>query len=126
MISNERPSPYGRRPYQGGYQGGYQGQGYGAPKYNQQPRPPVQEDTLKSADLQIERKNFVFSLKENPRGRFLRITEDVGGRRDTIIIPSTGLADFKKLVDEMVKASEEIPLKTPNPCLLYTSDAADD
>ena len=119
MISNERPSPYGRRPYQGGYQGnyqgGHQGQGYGAPKYNQQPRPPVQEDTLKSAELQIERKNFVFSLKENPRGRFLRITEDVGGRRDTIIIPSTGLAEFKKLLDEMVKASEAIPEKQPNP-----------
>jgi hypothetical protein len=104
MISNERPSPYGRRPYQGG-------QGYGAPKYAQ-PRPQVVEDTLKSGEIQIERKNFVFSLKENPRGRFLRITEDVGGRRDTIIIPSTGLAEFKKLVDEMVKAADEIPPKT--------------
>ena len=111
MISNKRPSPYGRRPYQShGY-----GHGYGAPKYNTQPRPPVNEDTLKSAEVQIERKNFVFTLKENPRGRFLRITEDVGGRRDTIIIPSTGLADFKKLVDEMVAASESIPEKQPNP-----------
>jgi hypothetical protein len=107
MISNERPSPYGRRPYQGG-----QGQSYGAPKYAQ-PRPPVNEDTLKSAEIQIERKNFVFTLKENPRGRFLRITEDVGGRRDTIIIPSTGLVEFKQLVDEMVKASDEIPFKNP-------------
>jgi len=106
MISNERPSPYGRRPYQS--------QGYGAPKYNSlPPRPPVNEDTLKSAEVQIERKNFVFTLKENPRGRFLRITEDVGGRRDTIIIPSTGLADFKKLVEEMAKASDEIPPKSP-------------
>ncbi len=113
MISNERPSPYGRRPYQGGNQGGYGHQGYGAPKYHQQPRPPVQEDTLKSTDLQVERKSFVFSLKENPRGRFLRITEDVGGRRDTIIIPSTGLAEFKKVIDEMVKASESIPEKQP-------------
>jgi hypothetical protein len=107
MISNERPSPFGRRPYQN--------QAYGAPKYNTQPRPPVNEDTLKTAEVQIERKFFVLTLKENPRGRFLRITEDVGGRRDTIIIPSTGLADFKKLVDEMVKASEEIPLKNPPP-----------
>ena len=105
MISNERPSPYGRRPYQA--------QGYGAPKYAQQPRPPVVEDTLKSGEIQIERKNFIFSLKENPRGRVLRITEDVGGRRDTIIIPSTGLAEFKKLVDEMVKAADEIPPKAP-------------
>ena len=107
MISNERPSPYGRRPYQN--------QGYGNSKYNSQPRPPVNEDTLKTAEVQIERKFFVFTLKENPRGRFLRITEDVGGRRDTIIIPSTGLGDFKKLVDEMVKTSEGIPPKQPAP-----------
>ena len=100
MISNERPSPFGRRPYPS--QGS---QNYG------QPKPPVQEDTLKSAEVQIERKSFIFTLKENPRGRFLRITEDVGGRRDTIIIPSTGLEEFKKLVDEMVKASAEMPGK---------------
>jgi len=92
MISNERPSPFGRRTYG-------------------QPKPPVNEDTLKSEKVQIERKTFLFTLKENPRGRFLRITEDVGGRRDTIIIPSTGLEDFKKLLDEMVKASAEMPAK---------------
>jgi hypothetical protein len=107
MISNERPSPYGRQPYQSHGN-------YGAPKYGQ-PRPPVNEDTLKSAEVQIERKFFVFTLKENPRGRFLRITEDVGGRRDTIIIPSTGLAEFKKILDDMVKAADEIPSKTPPP-----------
>ncbi len=112
MISNERPSPYGRRPYQSS---GYGSGGYGNSKYPQQPRPPVQEDTLKSGEVQIERKNFVFALKQNPRGRFLRITEDVNGRRDTIIIPSTGLAEFKKLVDEMVKASQEIPESQPPP-----------
>lgn len=109
MISNERPSPYGRQPYQS-----HGHSSFGAPKYGQ-PKPFVQEDTLKTAEVQIERKFFVLTLKENPRGRFLRITEDVGGRRDTIIIPSTGLADFKKIVDEMVKASEEIPIKTPPP-----------
>lgn len=93
MISNERPSPFGQRPYQG------------------QPRPPSNEDTLKSEKIQIERKTFVLTLKENPRGRFLRITEDVAGRRDTIIVPSTGLEEFKKILDEMVKAANEIPPK---------------
>jgi PurA ssDNA and RNA-binding protein len=92
MISNERPSPYGRRPYG-------------------QPKPQVNEDTLKSDKVQIERKTFLFTLKENPRGRFLRITEDVGGRRDTIIVPATGLEEFKKLLDDMVKASTEMPAK---------------
>lgn len=92
MISNERPSPFSRAAYY-------------------PPRPPVNEELLKSERIQIERKTFVFTLKENPRGRFLRITEDVGGRRDTIIIPATGLEDFKKLLDEMVKAAGEIPAK---------------
>ena len=76
-------------------------------------RPPVAEETIKTDKIQVERKTFVISLKENPRGRFLRITEDVGGRRDTIIVPSTGLEDFKKLLDEMVKAANEIPAKQP-------------
>ncbi len=90
MISNDRPSPFGNRQY-------------GAPK------PPVNEETIKSEKIQIERKTFLFALKENPRGRFLRITEDVGGRRDTIIIPAPGLEDFRKLLDDMVKASGEVP-----------------
>lgn len=79
---------------------------YGQSSYgNAGPRPPSNEETLKTEKVQIERKTFVLSLKQNPRGRFLRITEDVNGRRDTIIVPATGLADFKKLVDEMVKAN---------------------
>jgi len=50
----------------------------------------------------------MLTLKENPRGRFLRISEEVKGKRNAIIIPSTGLADFKKLLDEMVKADKGI------------------
>jgi hypothetical protein len=95
MISNERSSPYGQRSF-------------GPPK------PHVNEETIRSDKVQIERKTFVFALKENPRGRFLRITEDVGGRRDTIIIPAPGLEDFKKLLDNMVKASAETPPKAGN------------
>lgn len=92
MISNERQPSYGGRAYG-------------------QPKPPVNEDTLKTERIQIERKTFIFTLKENPRGRFLRITEDVGGRRDNIIIPAPGLEDFLKQIQDMVKVSGEIPPK---------------
>lgn len=68
----------------------------------------MQEDTLKTSELQVERKYFVITLKENPRGRFLRITEDFGGRRCSVIIPASGLTDFKKCLDEMVQAADEI------------------
>jgi hypothetical protein len=74
-------------------------------------RPPVQEETLKTEKIQVERKTFILVLKENARGRFLRITEDVGGRRDSIIVPSTGLEEFKKVVEEMLRVSQETPVK---------------
>ncbi len=77
--------------------------------------PPSNEEGLKTERLQIERKAFVFSLKENPRGRFLRITEDVGGRRDSIIIPAPGLEDFKRVIDEMERVSRETPTKAQQP-----------
>ena len=63
--------------------------------------------------MQIERKKFVLILKENPRGRLLRIIEEGGGHNASIIIPSTGLAEFKKLLDEMIRTSNELPLKNP-------------
>lgn len=97
MISNERPSPYGH------------GHGHGHRSHSSGPKQSVPEDTIATTKVQIERKSFILTLKENPRGRFLRITEDVNGRRDTIIIPSTGLEDFKKAVEEMVQASDETP-----------------
>ena len=78
-------------------------------------RPAVSEESLRTERLQIERKAFIFALKENPRGRFLRITEDVGGRRDSIIIPATGLEDLKRVIDEMVRVSQETPLKAQQP-----------
>jgi hypothetical protein len=99
---SEYQSPYGFSGGSGSFGGGMGHQ-----------RAPVVEETIKTDKIQIERKTFVISLKENPRGRFLRITEDVGGRRDTIILPATGLADFKRVVDEMVRASDESPSKTP-------------
>ncbi|MFN3409856.1 MAG: RNA-binding protein [Limisphaerales bacterium] len=75
----------------------------------------MNEETLRTDRIQVERKTFIFTLKENPRGRFLRITEDVGGRRDNIIVPATGLEDFKRLLDEMVQAANEIPPKMDDP-----------
>jgi hypothetical protein len=99
---NEYQSPYG---FSGGRTFGGGGQS----------KPPVVEETIRTDKIQIERKTFVIALKENPRGRFLRITEDVNGRRDTIILPATGLTDFKRVIDDMVRASEEAPAKESSP-----------
>ncbi len=64
------------------------------------------DNQLLSEKIQIERKQFFFDLKENPRGRFLRITEDVGGRRDTIIVPAPGLEAFREMIERVIEASQ--------------------
>ncbi|HEV2694283.1 MAG TPA: RNA-binding protein [Verrucomicrobiae bacterium] len=97
MFSNERPSPYG-------------GQAYFHSNLRQ-PKLHVAEDTLKIFELQIERKTFVFILKENSRGRFLRIIESGGKNNPSIIVPVTGLRDFQKILADMMQAESEIAAK---------------
>lgn len=69
--------------------------------------PRGEERTLRSEKVQIERKTFFLDLKENERGRFLRITEDVGGRRDRIIMPATGMEDFARALDDLIVFEQE-------------------
>ena len=78
-----------------------------------QPRPEVHEDTIKIAEIQVERKIFTLTLKENVRGRFLRITEEGGNNHSSIIVPASGLEDFQRLMNEMcemLKAADELPM----------------
>ena len=65
--------------------------------------PSLPMDTiLESRELQVERKHFFLEFRENDRGRFLRITEEAHGRRNTVIIPSTGLEEFERLLNEVL------------------------
>lgn len=76
-------------------------------------RPPLNETVLRSEKIQIERKTFQFTLKENPRGRFLRITEDVGGRRDSIIVPAPGLEAFRQTLADVSAGADQPAGPTP-------------
>ncbi|MCE0523441.1 MAG: PUR family DNA/RNA-binding protein [Methylacidiphilales bacterium] len=62
---------------------------------------------LKSENIAVERKTFIFDLRENPRGRFLRITEDANGRRDSIVIPAPGLEEFRRVLDGIIAAHRD-------------------
>lgn len=66
-------------------------------------------DSLHSSKVLVERKQFFFDLKENPRGRFLRITEDVSGRRNAIVIPTAGLEDFRRIIGDMIEHNKTLP-----------------
>ncbi len=67
------------------------------------------ENVIASRTLQVERKILTIEFRENDRGRFLRITEEAGGRRNTVIIPSTGINEFNSAVDAVVVAANNAP-----------------
>lgn len=99
MILNERPSPYGRQPY-------------GFHKFHEfKPKPRTAENTVHRNEFLIEQKIFTVILKENQRGRYLRIVEtSVNGERySSLIVPVEGMKDFQKMLAKMVKAHEEMP-----------------
>jgi predicted ATP-grasp superfamily ATP-dependent carboligase len=67
---------------------------------------------LQNHSIRVERKHFTFDLRENPRGKFLRIIEEVNGRYDAIIIPLTGLEQFRDTLNEVIKFSKTLAPKT--------------
>jgi PurA ssDNA and RNA-binding protein len=63
------------------------------------------DNVIASQELQVERKHYYIEFRENERGRFLRITEEAHGRRNTVIVPSTGLNEFNAAIDAVVVAA---------------------
>ncbi|XP_031121513.1 transcription factor Pur-alpha 1-like isoform X1 [Ipomoea triloba] len=57
--------------------------------------------------LQVEHKLFYFDLKENPRGRYLKISEKTSATRSTIIVPSNGISWFLDLFNYYVNSDEQ-------------------
>ncbi|KAF0897965.1 hypothetical protein E2562_001658 [Oryza meyeriana var. granulata] len=71
------------------------------------PTPRVSDvEEQKSKTLQFEHKLFYFDLKENPRGRYLKISEKTSATRSTIIVPVAGVAWFLDLFDYYIRTDE--------------------
>lgn len=56
--------------------------------------------------LQVEHKLFYFDLKENPRGRYLKISEKTSATRSTIIVPFSGISWFLDLFNYYVNSDD--------------------
>ena len=72
--------------------------------YQQAPQNPP----IATEKIAIDRKIFFIDLKENNRGRFLKITEDVGGRRDTIMMPIPALAEFIEALSRLAEFESKL------------------
>ena len=68
---------------------------------NEGPRRRYHDEPLYTEKIFSDRKIFFVDLKSNDRGKFLKITEDVRGRRDTIMVPTETL-------DELVDALHNV------------------
>ena len=66
------------------------------------------DSVIEAKELQIERKRFHVEFRENERGKFLRITEEAHGRRNTIIVPSTGVEEFTAAIGGVLAGSENL------------------
>lgn len=61
----------------------------------------MEDDIIHSEKIVADRKTFFLDLKENARGKVVRITEKVSNNRDRIMVPA-------EIIDEFIAALEDI------------------
>lgn len=66
----------------------------------------MENDLLHTEKIIADRKVFFLDLKENARGKVVKITEDVAGNRDTIMVPAEILADFIAALQDIQETSD--------------------
>ena len=81
--------------YDGAPRDSYGGGGGGGDRGNAPP--------LLTEKLFHDRKEFFLDLKENNRGRVVKITEKVGGRRDTIMVPMEVMQDLYEALGRIME-----------------------
>ena len=67
----------------------------------------VDSDLLHTEKILSDRKTFFLDLKQNSRGMVVKITEDVGGNRDTIMVPTEILGDFIAALTDIKMTADE-------------------
>jgi hypothetical protein len=69
----------------------------------------VESDLLHTEKILADRKVFFLDLKQNNRGMVVKITEDVGGNRDTIMVPAEILGDFIAALSDIKATADDQP-----------------
>jgi PurA ssDNA and RNA-binding protein len=70
-------------------------------------RRTVDNNLLHTEKILADRKIFFLDLKRNARGMVVKITEDVGGNRDTIMVPAEILGDFIAALSDIKATADE-------------------
>lgn len=67
----------------------------------------MSNELLHTEKIISDRKIFYLDLKENNRGKVIKITEDVNGNRDTIMVPAEIIDDFIGALEDIRETIEE-------------------
>ncbi len=67
----------------------------------------VESDLLHTEKILADRKVFFLDLKRNARGMVVKITEDVAGNRDTIMVPAEILGDFIAALSDIKATADD-------------------
>ena len=67
----------------------------------------MDSDLLHTEKILADRKVFYLDLKSNDRGMVVKITEDVNGNRDTIMVPAEILGDFIAALSDIKATADD-------------------
>lgn len=67
----------------------------------------MESDLLHTEKILADRKVFFLDLKRNNRGMVVKITEDVSGNRDTIMVPAEILGDFIAALNDIKATADD-------------------
>ncbi len=67
----------------------------------------VESELLHTEKILADRKVFYLDLKRNARGMVVKITEDVNGNRDTIMVPAEILGDFIAALSDIKATADD-------------------
>ncbi|HSP42303.1 MAG: RNA-binding protein [Luteolibacter sp.] len=67
----------------------------------------MESDLLHTEKILADRKVFFLDLKRNARGMVVKITEDVSGNRDTIMVPAEILGDFIAALNDIKATADD-------------------
>jgi hypothetical protein len=66
------------------------------------------DNELLTRRFEIESKLFFLDFKENPNGRYMKITEKSGDKRSFVIVPEGGLESFLNELSEIIKEATNL------------------
>ena len=84
----------------------------------------MEDDIICTEKIIAERKTFFLDLKQNARGKVVRITEKVSSNRDRIMVPAEILDDFIAALQDIRETLKQQGNKFPPSLLFFISPIA--